>query len=157
MTYGQIRMLEIAGDIAHHPDFFHDANRAVIRGHGERHNFIERKVLKGMLDDGQSAFRGKTLPPDITRETPADLHARSEVRMERWRVKPNVPDESAIAGIVAKFGGVQAKTFRAKMFLDAIDHRVAFLAGQTLRKKLHYPGIGVESRKGLAIAWPPIS
>jgi hypothetical protein len=43
------------------------------------------------------------------------------------------------------------------MFLNPIDHRVAFLARQPLREKLHDPRVSVHPCKRFAVARLPIS
>ncbi|HXM15092.1 MAG TPA: hypothetical protein VN933_07600 [Candidatus Eremiobacteraceae bacterium] len=69
-------------------------------------------------------------------------------------MKSDVADE---APTLTKLDGIESESFRAKVRLDAINHRIAFLTGQPLREKFHYIGIGIKSRKRFAIAVLPLS
>jgi hypothetical protein len=59
--------------------------------------------------------------------------------------------------IIPKLGSVEPKPLRSKMLLDAIHHRIALLAIQAFRQKLHHAEIGIDLRKRSSIAAFPLS
>jgi hypothetical protein len=72
VAFGEARVLEIIGGRAGHAEFFHDAARAKVGGHGEGDHFRQRQLLEGVAQATARAFGGEAPIPMRGGQPPAD-------------------------------------------------------------------------------------
>lgn len=152
MAGREARVVEIIGGVVSHADFFHDAAGAEIAGHGEGDEFFEGERTEGVLNDGASAFGGKSLAPEIGEKPPADFDAGSEVRVEGGDVEADEAEERGVAG---EFRGVKAKAVLGKVRFNAIEELITFAAGERGGHELHHARVGIHSRERRAVGFTP--
>ena len=152
MTEREPGMVEVIGGVVGHADFFHDAAGAEIGGNGEGDKFLERERTKSVAHNGASAFRGKSLAPEIGGKPPADFDARSEVRVERRDVKADEAEEGRVRG---ELRGVKAEAMFGEVRFDATEEFIAFAARERAGHEFHDARVGVDVRERLAVGFPP--
>ena len=101
---------------------------------------------------GAGGLRRVALPPAVSGETPADLDAGRERRLERLDREPGEPEEHAIVGPLEH---PEPEAVRLEPRLDPIDQRVALRRGQGTLEEAHDLGVRVEFRERSQVRRPP--
>ena len=79
MPLRQTRVVEIVGGVVRHAQLFHHSPRPAVRRNREGNYLQKLQVVESEMENGLSAFRGKSLSPKLSAQTPTDLDARGEV------------------------------------------------------------------------------
>src|SRR4051794_36995846 len=87
----------------------------------ETHDSFASEHVARLFQHSLSAFRGQALPPGLGSEAPANLNARSEVRVKGRNIQSNKTCEDVVA---PQFGGKNAKAVLPKMRFDFVDQRI---------------------------------
>jgi len=152
VSLGHLGMIEVLVRGPSHPETHHDGLGAEVRGDGPSENLGQAEVGESVLQCGAACLGCVSVPPRIERESPTDLDARAERRVESGRAESDESDEWSDARC---FDGPKAES----VFLDFAGirrgARVAFIARKRTRKMLHHTRICVERRERLQIGVSP--
>jgi len=88
--------------IACHAKLFHDAPRAQVRRNRERNDLRQLQFVEPESETARAPSVAKPLSPKLRAQSPANLDARSEVRLKGRVDHADEADEPASA---AEFGG----------------------------------------------------
>ncbi len=154
MTLGQRRMVEILDRVAAHAKPFHDRARTVVGHSSERYDLRERERSKAVVKRQSRSLRRITASPVLECQTPAYFYAGCERGGESWNRQSG---ESDAACYIRDLDCPQAEIVLAEMFLDALDHCVAFGATEATWEELHNARIGIHCGKRVAILLAPLT
>jgi hypothetical protein len=149
---GRIRLVEVVGRAACHPDPFHDPARPDILRNRKRYNFLESRLAKRKCQRRPGRFGRIAAPPMLSGEAPADLDTRREVGVE---ARHGEADETREWYGVRDFYRSQAEPVPVEMPIDEFRERVALGAPENRRQVFHDPRIGIQNRKRRAIGRKP--
>ncbi len=127
------------------------ARPQVVR-HGHRDDLVELQRLESECQDGPRAFGGVAPAPVFGRQSPADLHARREGRLEAGNRKA---DESRERRDVGNLHRPQSETVPIEVGLDTGDQRVAFVPRQAAGRYRITLGSAFMAAKGTRSAGDP--
>src|SRR6266567_8316130 len=125
MTRRQLGMVEIVNRIVRHAELFHDAAGGPVGGNREGYDFCSAQTFKCVLRHTARPFRRQASIPMLRRQSPPNLDAGSEVRLE---VRNRQADESDESTIETQLGREQPKSVAAEMRLDPVQQEIALLA-----------------------------
>ena len=152
VAFRQAWMVEIVLRIASHTQLLHDADGAQIRRNRERDERGKMQVVESVANDGTGAFRGQSPAPLFCGETPADLDAGREVRIESRNADANESDE--IPGAL-QFGCVEAVTVLIEVSFNTVDHGAALGSGQGRGKEFDDCGVSVDAGERRVVSCKP--
>src|SRR2546430_3929988 len=125
MTFRQFWIFEIVPWIVRHAELFHDASRWQISGNREGHNLPGAEIFECVLRNAARPFRRQTPVPMLRRQSPSDLDAGSEVRLE---IRDRQADESDEGAVATQLRREKSKPALAEMSVDPVQQEIAFLA-----------------------------
>src|SRR3954471_4611484 len=88
-----IRMVEVARGIVHHPKPLHHAQRAVVIRRGEGDDLPQDQSLVAKLQRRFGRLGRIAMAPRVERKPPADFDAGREMRLEAWTPDTAETDE----------------------------------------------------------------
>jgi hypothetical protein len=145
-------VVELVG--VRHSEALHHRDRAVVRVSGERHDLLEIRVDEAVVDRRACGLGGVAVAPVRESETPADLHARRELGIERRRRQTDIPDERRHIG---HLDGPPSEAAFGELRDDAFPReRVRLHTREGRRIMLHDARVGVQGRERREIVWHPL-
>ena len=123
----QVRVVEVVGRVARHPDPLHHGPRADVRRDGERHDLLEPSLLEPEREGGPRGLGRVAVAPGLGRQAPADLDRGRERRLEVRRGQPGEADERPVRAPLQR---PQPEAVVGPPPHDPVDERVALLARQ---------------------------
>jgi len=152
MALRKERVLEVVGCRARHADAFHHAARAPVRQDREGHDLLQAEAAEGEVQGMAGGLRGEASSPAPGIQSPADLHAGREMRVEPGNRQPDEADEVRLAG---NLHSPQAEPVRGEVAADAPGKGVALGAVERLGQVPHDAGVAVDGMERREIGVAP--
>ncbi len=111
-----LRMIEVLVRRPSHSETHHHGLGAEVRGDRPRENFGQAEIAESVLQCGAAGLGRVSVSPCVERESPTDLDARAEGRVEGGRAESDESDERSDArcfdrpkaeSVFFDFGGIR--------------------------------------------------